>query len=135
MKQLTKTENIVFLIGAVLMVAGSGAAVLMQKWGAWLYTLGAIMFVLMQLKQTYGGTSITIQRLRGMVIISDLLLLATAFLMFADQTNFLRLSHISYVQYIHGNWVITLLVAAVLQLYSSHRLDRELKKEQEAKKS
>ena len=49
--------------------------------------------------------------------------------MFANQSNFLGLDHFSYIKYIHNNWVIVLLVAAVLQLYSSHRIGHELEKE------
>lgn len=133
MKKLSKTENIIFLTGAVLMVIGSAAAVFGQTWATWVFALGVVMFVLMQLKQGYDGASITIRRLRTMLIFSDIMFVATAVLMFEQHTRFLGLSYYAYVQYVHNNWVVALLIAAVLQLYATHRLGKELDKE--AKKS
>ena len=40
-----------------------------------------------------------------------------------------RLDYMDYLQYVRNNWVVTLLVAAILQLYSTHRISRELDKE------
>lgn len=34
-----------------------------------------------------------------------------------------------YVHYIYNNWVVALLVAAVIELYTTHRISSELKKE------
>ena len=33
----------------------------------------------------------------------------------------------AYVHYVHNNWVVTLLVAAILEIYSMHRISNELK--------
>lgn len=129
MEQLNKVENCLFLAGAVLMVIGSGANIFMQDWAPWVFAVGALAFVLMQLKQKYTGTNLAIHRLRKMIVISDFLFLATAFLMFANKSNFLGLDILMYVQYIHNNWVVTLLVAALLQLYATHRISSELEKE------
>ena len=49
--------------------------------------------------------------------------------MFANQQNFLGLDQLSYIKYVHNNWVVVLLVAAVLQLYTSHRIANELEKD------
>lgn len=129
MKQLNKTENIIFLVGAVLMVVGSAACVFAMAWAPYVFAMGALAFVLMQLKQGYEGDSITIRRLRNIVVMSDFFFLLSALLMFANQDNLFGLPFMFYVQYVHNNWVIALLVAAVLQLYSSHRIGRELDKE------
>lgn len=129
MKQLNKTENIIFLVGAVLMVVGSAACVFSMAWAPYVFAMGALAFVLMQLKQGYEGDSITIRRLRNIVVMSDFFFLLSALLMFANQDNLFGLPFMFYVQYVHNNWVIALLVAAVLQLYSSHRIGRELDKE------
>lgn len=129
MKQLNNIENAIFLIGAVLMVVGSGASILMTVWAPYVFTAGALAFVLMQLKQRYEGRNITIIRLRRMMILSDVFFLVSAMLMFANQSNFLGLDLLTYLKYIHNNWVVTLLVAAILQLYSTHRISNELDKE------
>lgn len=129
MKQLNRTESFIFLIGAVLMVVGSAANIFLQTWAPYVFAVGAIAFVLMQLKQGYEGTNTTIRRLRRIMIISDLCFLLAAVLMFANQSNFLGLQWTYYVSYVHNNWVVALLVAAILQLYSTHRISRELDKE------
>ncbi len=129
MKQLNKTESFIFLIGAVLMVVGSAANIFLQTWAPYVFAVGAIAFVLMQLKQGYEGTDTTIRRLRRIMIISDLCFLLAAVLMFANQNNFLGLQWTYYVSYVHNNWVVALLIAAILQLYSTHRISRELDKE------
>ncbi len=130
MKQLNKTENIIFLLGAVLMVVGSGARVFALAWSPYVFAMGAIAFVLMQLKQKYEGDSLTIRRLRNITVVSDFFFLLAALLMFADLDNLFGLPLLFYVQYVHNNWVVALLVAAVLQLYSTHRIGRELEKEE-----
>ena len=130
MKQLNKTENIVFLLGAVLMVVGSGARVFALPWSPYVFAMGVIAFVLMQLKQKYEGDSLTIRRLRNITVVSDFFFLLAALLMFADMNNLFELPLLFYVQYVHNNWVVALLVAAVLQLYSTHRIGRELEKEE-----
>lgn len=129
MKQLNKAENIIFLFGAVLMVVGSGARVFMLTWSPYVFAMGVIAFVLMQLKQKYEGDNFTIRRLRHITVVSDFFFLIAAVLMFADMDNLFGLPLLMYVQYVHNNWVVALLVAAVLQLYSTHRIGRELEKE------
>jgi hypothetical protein len=49
--------------------------------------------------------------------------------MFANRGNFLGLQYVAYVKYVHNNWIVVLLVAAILQLYASHRISNELEKD------
>jgi len=129
MRQLSKTENAIFLLGAVLMVIGAGSSVLMWKGAPYVFALGALGFASMQMLQRYEGKNVVIRRLRRMMLLSDILFLMSALLMFASQGNFLGLSHITYIEYVYNKWVITLLIAAILQLYSTHRIANELAKE------
>lgn len=129
MRQLSKTENALFLLGAVLMVIGAGSSVLMWKGAPYVFALGALGFASMQMLQRYEGKNVVIRRLRRMMLLSDILFLVSALLMFASQGNFLGLSHITYIEYVYNKWVITLLIAAILQLYSTHRIANELAKE------
>ena len=48
MKELNKIENMILLLGAVMMVVGSGANLFMQAWAPWVFAMGVIAFVLMQ---------------------------------------------------------------------------------------
>ena len=132
MKELTRAQNFVFLIGGLLMVVGAGAS--MFRWGIapYIYSVGALAFTAMQMLQHYEGRNFTIRRLRRIMLLSDLFFLVSAVLMFASQGNPLGLSQVTYLQYVYQRWVVTLLIAAVLQLYSVHRINHEL--EREAKK-
>ena len=129
MRQLSKTETILFLLGGLLMVVGAGASMFLQSWASYVFAPGALLFVAMQLRQRYEGSNFTIRRLRHITIISDVLFLVAALLMFANQSNFLGLDYLSYIKYVHNNWIVVLLVAAILQLYSSHRIANELEKD------
>ena len=130
MRQLTKTESAIFTIGAVMMVVGCLCFVLMFTAAPYIYGVGAVAFVIMQLRQRYEGTNFVIRRLRRIVMVSDFLLLLTAVMMFANRSyDFLGLDLLTWLQYVHNNWVVTLLIAAVLQLYTAYRIDAELEKD------
>ncbi len=127
MKQLNKWQAIAYALGGIVMVVGAGLCVLLFSLAPYVYAIGAIVFTSMQMIQRYDGPSITVRRLRRILLLSDFLFLITAVLMFASKGNFFGLPHIAYVQYIYNKWVATLLLAAIIQLYAIHRIDHELK--------
>ena len=129
MRQLSNIETWVMLAGGLLMVVGSGASLFLQAWAPYVFAPGALMFVAMQMRQRYEGDNFTIRRLRRMMLLGDGLFLIAALLMFANQSNFFQLNYLSYIKYVHNNWIVVLLVAAILQLYTSHRIANELEKE------
>jgi hypothetical protein len=114
MKELNKIQTAIFLLGGILMAVGAGTTLL--AWGSapYIYTLGAMGFSSMQMLQRYEGQNFVIRRLRRMMLLSDVLFLVSAVLMFVSN---------------HRDWVVSLLVAALLQLYSIHRIGSELEKE------
>ena len=130
------------LIGAVLMVAGAGMYVFgMAAVAAWIYAAGSILFASMQLLQRYDGQNMVIRRLRRIMILGDVLFMLAAVWMVENAYHFVMPFFLkqgmggynAYINYIHNNWVVLLLIAAVLELYSTHRIANELEKE--AKKS
>jgi hypothetical protein len=132
MKQLNKTQTIIYLLGATLMTIGAGVSLLAWSWAPYVYSVGALGFASMQMLQRYEGSNFTIRRLKRIMTISDLLLLFTGVFMFIDHDNPMGFDQITYVSYIKGNWVVLLLIAAVLQLYTTFRLGSELEKEKKA---
>ena len=128
MRQLNKIENTILLFCVLMMVIGSGANIFAQPWAPYVFGMGTVGYVLMQLKQKYEGSNVAIKRLRRMVIISDVCLLLAAVMMFANMDNLFRLDAVTYIKYVHNNWVVVLLVAAMLQLYTSHRISKEILK-------
>ena len=129
MRQLNKVESLLLLLGGLLMVIGSGASIFLQSWAPYVFAPGALLFAAMQMRQRYDGRNITIRRLRRIMLISDVLFLLAALMMFANQANFFGMDFLLYIKYVHNNWIVILLVAAILQLYTSHRIANELEKE------
>ena len=129
MRQLSKTETIILLVGGLLMVVGAGGSMFLQSWAAYIFAPGALMFAAMQMRQTYEGNNFTVRRLRRILLTSDVLFLLAGLLMLANQSNFFGINLLLYIKYVHNNWIVVLLVAAILQLYASHRIANELEKE------
>ena len=128
MRQLSKTETIILLVGGLLMVVGAGGSMFLQSWAAYIFAPGAVMFAAMQMRQSYDGNNFTIRRLRRIQLISDVLFLLAGLLMLANPSNFFGINLLLYIKYVHNNWIVVLLVAAILQLYASHRIANELEK-------
>ena len=129
MRQLNNIEVALMLVGGLLMVVGAGASLFLQAWAPYVYAPGAVLFAAMQMRQRYDGLNFVVRRLRGMLLLSDVLFLLAALLMFANKYNFLGIDYLLYIKYVHNNWIVVLLVAAILQLYASHRIANEMEKE------
>lgn len=121
------------------MVAGAGMYVFGEQAVApAIFTPGTIMFAAMQVMQKYEGTDITLRRLRRIMLTGTAFFIVAAVLMAENAYHvvypyFLNMGidgYNAYLKYIHNNWVVALLVAAILQLYSSMRISAELKKQE-----
>ena len=129
MKQLSKIQNIVMLIGAILMVVGSGTFIFQWIAAPWIYSVGAVAFAYIQYEQAYEGRNITIKRLRRIQLAGDAFFVLAGLMMIEDKFMFVKLDFLYYVQYIHNNWVVILLCAAIIEMYTTHRINNELNKE------
>ncbi|MBR6842241.1 MAG: hypothetical protein IKM77_08105 [Prevotella sp.] len=129
MKQLNKIQLIIYLLGATLMAIGAGISILGWWIAPYVYCVGALCFASMQMLQRYEGTNFTIRRLRRIMLTSDVLFMLAGVLMLSNGHNVFGLSYITYMEYVYNKWIVVLLIAAILQLYSMHRLDQELAKE------
>jgi hypothetical protein len=127
MKRLNKWQSALFVAGAVLMVIGAATSLFRWEAAPWFFGAGALAYTTMQMQQTYEGRNFTVRRLRRIMLFSDFLLLLSAALMFISRWPQLGgLDWLTYVNYVHNNWVVTLLLAAILQLYTTYRIDKEL---------
>lgn len=134
MKQLSRTQNIIFLVGGVLMVVGAGCFAFMwqQEVMCWIYLAGAVMFATMQMMQTYKGNNITVRRLKKIMTTADIFFVLSGILMVDNAYRFMQqvfTNYVAYFQYVFNKWVLLLLVAAVLEIYTMHRISAELSKE------
>ena len=102
------------LVGAVM--ALTGAAVYITGWGLapYVYTIGATLFAMGQINTPARVQNAIVRRLRRQQIFGALILVLTgAFMLFT-----------------HGNeWIVSLPIAAILQLYTSIRIPQKEEKE------
>lgn len=126
------------LVGAALMVIGVGTYVFsITATAPWIFTVGAVAFAVMQMQQVYDGNNFTVKRLRRIMVLGDFLFVLSAFFMIENAHRFLLPVFLKYtgndynvyLTYIHNNWVVLLLVAAIIEMYTTHRISSELTKE------
>ena len=139
MKQLNSLQNLIFLAGGALMVIGVALNFFgFQQVAACLFLLGAVCFGGMQMMQTYERNNVVIRRLRRIMTLADVLFIVSGLLLLEQNFNFLMplfqkngmQGMIYYAQYVvHNNWVLVLFVAALLELYTMHRISSELAEE------
>ena len=134
MKQLNRFQSILFAIGGMLMVIGAGCFAFMwqQQVVCWLFLAGATMFTLMQSMQTYEGSNFVIRRLKRIQAVANLFFMLAGILMVDTAYMFFRPlfnSSIAYIDFLYNKWVVLLLIAAFLEIYSMHRIDSEMKKD------
>ena len=134
MKKLNKIESILFMLGGMLMVTGIGCYVFMlaPSITCWLALTGSILFSTLHMMQAYEGSQLAIKRLKRILNIADLLFVIAGILIVDSTYNFLRPAfenHESYITYVYNKWVLLLLIAAILEVYATHRIDYLLKKQ------
>lgn len=113
MKQLIPA---LFVVGAVMLLVG--AAVYITGWplSPYVYTVGATMVALVQINSPSRCKTPAVRRLRRQQMFGAVLLVLAGACMF----------------FTHGNeWIVTLTIAAVLELYTSVRIPQEEAKEQD----
>lgn len=118
MKENSKLDNIINIIGSILLFAGLGLQFVRFEFAPYVYLLGAIPVAGMQLKYGYNGHNIIIRRLRRQQLIGAMLLIMTGVVMLLWHRN---------------EWIVCLSISAVLQLYTAFRIPHEIEKEEASK--
>lgn len=138
MKQLNKAEQMLFVMGGALMVAGIMLFVfsVYPSITSWVAFIGMILFAFIQMKQTYEGRDLVIKRLRRIMHIAEAGFVLTGFFLVENHFHFLLPlfsnsigDYATYVNVFHNNWVVVLLIAVVLEVYTTFRIERELKRQ------
>ncbi len=103
-----------FVVGAVMLFAGLLSYITRWELSPYIYTVGATLIALAQINSPSPFCNPNIKRLRRQQMFAALLLVLTgAFMLFT-----------------HGNeWIVSLTIAAVLELYTSIRIPQEEEKE------
>lgn len=134
------------LTGAALMVAGAVlvmcAVLVMQEEhrtltlavAPWAFLAGTVVYVLVQRLQAEKSASLTVNRLLSIRFLSGICFVVSGLFMVEQYNGFLKpvvvsdiSSYMLYMQIVHNNWVVLLLIGSLLQLYTSYRLSAEIK--------
>lgn len=111
MKQLIPA---LYTVGAVMLLTGAAVYITGWPYAPYIYTVGATFFALAQINSPSPFRSATIKRLRRQQVFGAIVLVLTGAFMFFTRGN---------------EWVVSLTIAAVLELYTSIRLPQEEAKE------
>jgi hypothetical protein len=134
MKELSRPQEICLALGALMMVVGTGCYVfnVLPKLFSVVFFLGAVAFASMQIVATMsdGSDDMTLRRLKKIMRIADVCFIIAGLMML--ENAYMMLYNVIpldiWLKYCWNNWVIVLLVAAILEMYTSHRISYELKK-------
>ena len=111
MKKIIKS---LFYIGTSLAFIGIVSKLGQWEYAPYLTVLGATLATLGQLNNPYKGNNLNIKRLVRKQFLASLFLIASG----------------AAMMYLHNNeWVVCLMIAAILYLYTSFRIPAEEKKE------
>ncbi len=120
MKELTPFQNLIFRLGAVLMLVGLVIRLFSPVLSLWLFGLGALAFCLMRLRAEYLGRDFNVRRLRRQQLLGCAFFIFTVFCM--------SMQTFQYGPARRNEWMVTLAIATVLEFYTAWRLPVELEK-------
>ena len=122
MKELDQRLILLQQIGALLMLGGAAVFLLKPVWAAILYSAGVLLYAPLRMLQRYDGQNFVIRRLRRQQLLGQLAFLCAACCMVMQAFNF------GFAR--RNEWVVCLVIACILELYTTFRIPAELKKEQ-----
>lgn len=120
MRELGKFENFMFQLGAVLMLLGLFLFMVDRVWCFLVYSVGVIPFCIMQVKAEYLGRDVQILRLRRQQLLACVLFALTSVCMG------MQVFHTGFLY--HNEWVISLTIASIIELYTTLRISAALQK-------
>lgn len=122
MKPLSPLQNLLYMLGGILLLAGAAMPLSpLPLWAAvFTYSLGAVLFAGMQVLMRYEGDSIVVRRLRRQQLMGAAMLVAAAVLMAGEWQRWPLCRH--------GEWKVALCIGAILELYAAFRISSELEK-------
>ena len=120
-------------VGGVLLLLGAAVFITGWEYAPYFYLVGSMMFACGQFADRYDGTDPIIRRLRFQQVLGACFLLLTAALMFSEGVHMRLLEDanmdgnmrsILLILTRRNNWIVTLSIGTVFELYSSFRLDQ-----------
>lgn len=127
------------VVGAVLLLFGAAVYITGWSYAPYMYLVGSIMFAIGQFADRYEGDDKIMKRLRAQQVTGAVFLLITGVLMFSEGIHSWLLNNASLGTNLRSilleltrrnNWIVTLSIGAVFELYSSFRMDSISKKQE-----
>lgn len=115
---MNKIKDFIFKLSAILILIAAVAYLFNPATAAYIMALGVIGFGITTFMTPYPGNSLRGKRLFSIQISSIIFMAISAYLMFSQKNE----------------WVITMLAAAFLLLYTTFMLSRELENEKKDQK-
>ena len=127
------------VVGAALLLFGAAVYITGWSYAPYMYLVGSIMFAIGQFADRYEGDDKIMKRLRAQQVTGAVFLLITGVLMFSEGIHSWLLNNASMGTNLRSilleltrrnNWIVTLSIGAVFELYSSFRMDSISKKQE-----
>jgi hypothetical protein len=110
---MKKELNILFMCGMVFALIGAAVYVTHWEYAPYMFIIGAVTAAIAQISSQPHVENVTLKRLYHQQMFGALFLVLTGLLML----------------YSHGNeWIVCLLIAAIIELYTAFRIPQEEKK-------
>lgn len=136
-KESRLTESFV-TVGGVLLLFGAAVYITGWEYAPYMYLAGSVLFACGQFADRYDGDDRVMKRLRGQQVLGSCFLLLTAVLMLSGGVHERLLTDVSLGGRLRpflleltrrNNWIVTLSIGAILELYSSFRMERVSKEQ------
>jgi predicted metal-binding membrane protein len=111
---MDKIISFLYFIGALMVLVGSSVYITHWSYAPYIYTVGAGFFALAQINSPYHSANKNVKRLRRQQIIGAVFLVLTGLFMFTTHNN---------------EWIASLTIAAILEIYTTFRISQEEKGE------
>lgn len=119
-------------VGGILLLCGAAVFITGWEYAPYMYLAGSVLFACGQFADRYTGSDRIMKRLRGQQVLGACFLLITAALMFSAPLHDRLLTDMSLSEKVRSillavtrrnNWIVSLTIGAVFELYSSFRMD------------
>lgn len=103
---LKKVYNVLFMLGAVLILISSVLVMENVIWGKYVFAVGTAFFIVSRMRSTYEGEDFRLKRLNRLYFLSSVFMLGVSYMQFKGLKS----------------WVAVLLMVALTELYVAVRI-------------
>src|SRR5659263_37437 len=98
---LKKVYNVLFMLGAILVLVSSVLVMENVLWGKYVFAGGTALFIVSRMRSTYEGEDFRLKRLNRLYFLSSVFMLGVSYMQFKGLKS----------------WVAVLLMVALTELY------------------